>query len=656
LRSASGEIALAFMASAATFAAVGAALAGMDSGVLAVLPGALCLAAVIALARILSIAYAVPVAMAGVLAYDWFQLPPTHAFDFPRSADLAELVVFFAVAVLVGQLAVQATRRAAASEAARATLADEQAALRRVAILVARGAPRPEIFEAVAREVGRLLGTAHAYVGRFQGDGAATVAGSWSADGAHLEVGRRVPLYGETAVGTVSRTGRPARKDDYDGAPRRIAALAREVDARASVATPIVVDGRVWGTIVVSSSRRRPFAADTEARLAAFTDLVATAISNAEARRETARLAEEQAALRRVATLVAREASPEEVFGAVAEEVGLLLRVGVTTMFRYEDDGTATVVANWGKQFDPFELGARHTLDGDNVTGRVRRTGGPARIDDYSNVTGPLGTTVGELGLRSAVACPIVVEGRPWGAIVAATQEAEPLPADIESRIGQFTELVATAIANIQARTELAASRARIVAATDEERRRVVRDLHDGAQQRLVHTVVTLKLARDALDGEEDGVPTLVTEALDQAEHATAELRELAQGILPAVLTQGGLRAGVVGLSSRSPVPVAIDVSVPRLSETVEATAYFVVAEALTNVAKHAHAQSATVTARVEGGTLRVDVRDDGVGGARADGAGLLGLGDRLAVLNGRLGVESPRDGGTLVAATIPIP
>ncbi|MEA2445967.1 MAG: hypothetical protein QOJ12_3259 [Thermoleophilales bacterium] len=644
------------MAGAATFAGVGSALAGIDSGLLAILVGALCLAAVIALARALSIAYAVPVAMAAMLAYDWFYLPPTHPFGFPDAAELAELIVVLAVGVLLGQLAVQATRRAATSEAARAALVDEQAALRRVAILVARGAPRPEIFAAVAREVGRVLGTAHAYVGRFEGERAATVAGSWSAHGAHLDVGRQVPLYPETAVGTVFRTGRPARRDDYDDTSRRIAALAQEVDARASVATPIVVDRRVWGTIVVSSSTRRPFAADTEARLAAFTDLVATAISNAESRTETARLAKEQAALRRVATLVAREASPEEVFAAVAEEVGLLLTVGVTTMFRYEDDGAATVVARWGERFGLFEVGARHTLEGDNVTGIVRRTGRPARIDDYARATGGLGTAVREGGLRAAVASPIVVDGRLWGAMVAATVDTAALPLDLESRIGQFTELVATAISNIQARTELAESRARIVAATDAERRRVVRDLHDGAQQRLVHTVVTLKLARDALDGAGNGVPTLVSEALDQAEHATAELRELAHGILPAVLTQGGLRAGITALGSRTPVPVAIDVSLPRLPETVEATAYFVVAEALTNVAKHARAEGATVTARVEDGALRVDVRDDGVGGARRDGSGLVGLRDRLAVLNGGLRIDSPRGGGTLVAATIPLP
>jgi signal transduction histidine kinase len=202
----------------------------------------------------------------------------------------------------------------------------------------------------------------------------------------------------------------------------------------------------------------------------------------------------------------------------------------------------------------------------------------------------------------------------------------------------------------------LAASRARIVAAADEERRRVVRDLHDGAQQRLVHTIITLRLAERALQNEAEDLPALLTEALDHAEQATNELRELAHGILPRVLTEGGLRAGVDALASRMPVPVQNAVSVGRLPAAVEATAYFVVAEALTNVAKHARAGHAAVAARIENGALEVQVRDDGIGGARPEGSGLLGLADRLAVLDGQLRVESPAEGGTLVAADIPVP
>jgi signal transduction histidine kinase len=230
------------------------------------------------------------------------------------------------------------------------------------------------------------------------------------------------------------------------------------------------------------------------------------------------------------------------------------------------------------------------------------------------------------------------------------------LPADTEARLASFTELVATAIANTEARTEVAASRARIVAATDAERRRVVRDLHDGAQQRLVHTVVTLKLAQQAFQSEGEGGAALLGEALDNAEQATVELRELAHGILPTALTRGGLRAGVTALAARMPVEVQIAATEERLPPAVEATAYFVVAEALTNVAKHAGAGRASVVARVDDGALRIEVRDDGTGGARPEGSGLVGLRDRLAVLDGQLRVESPVDGGTLVAADIPVP
>ena len=230
------------------------------------------------------------------------------------------------------------------------------------------------------------------------------------------------------------------------------------------------------------------------------------------------------------------------------------------------------------------------------------------------------------------------------------------VPAGTEARIGAFTELVATAIANAEGRGELLASRARVVAAADEARRDVVRDLHDGAQQRLVHTVIMLKLALRAQERGDGNASALITEALQHAERATAELRELAHGLHPTVLAEGGLRAAVNGLVSRTTVPVAVDVSVPRLPPEIEASAYFVVAEALTNVAKHADAKSAQVHVWIEDSTLRLEVRDDGAGGAHPAGSGLIGLADRLAALNGRLQVDSPPNGGTLISATVPLP
>jgi GAF domain-containing protein len=534
-------------------------------------------------------------------------------------------------------------------------LADEQAALRRVATLVARGVSPEQLFRTVCEEVGLLLDVDGTYMGRYSSDETSMGVGSWSRAGGVLPIGTRARLDGTSVTERVLRTGRPARLDEYHEASGDVAAITLPLGIRSAVGAPIVVDGRPWGVMIATSNADDPLPAETESRIAAFTELVATAISNSEARVELARLAREQAALRRVATLIALGRPSTEVFSEVAREVGKLLGAESAWMDRYDHDGKATVVAAWGLGGSGLSVGARFSLDGESVVAIVHRTGRPTRIDDYSHAAGETGEIARRLGLRSGVGSPIVVGGRLWGAMLAASARSEPLPADAESRIGEFTELVATAVSNLQARSDLAASRARVIAATDEERRRVVRDLHDGAQQRLVHTVVTLKLARRALANGGGDASALVAEALKHAEEATAELRELAHGILPAVLTRGGLRAGVVALASRMPVPVDIGISAERFPSAVEATAYFIVAEALTNVAKHAHARHARVTTAVADGALQVQVSDDGVGGARADGGGLLGLADRLGVLDGSLRVDSPRDGGTLIAADIPI-
>jgi signal transduction histidine kinase len=242
-----------------------------------------------------------------------------------------------------------------------------------------------------------------------------------------------------------------------------------------------------------------------------------------------------------------------------------------------------------------------------------------------------------------------------WGTIVVATSAGRPMPDDAEQRIAQLTELVATAISNVQARADLAASRARIVVAADETRRRVVRDLHDGAQQRLVHTIMTLKLARRALERGEADAGELLDTAQRHAKTASAELRELAHGILPSVLTRGGLGAGVRELASRVPIPVDVEVPASRRPPAVEATAYFMVAEALTNVVKHSGATYAAVSAECTGSLLKVEVADNGIGGAQANGPGLVGLRDRLASIGGRLRVDCSADGGTTLTAVIPV-
>jgi signal transduction histidine kinase len=537
-----------------------------------------------------------------------------------------------------------------------ARLADEQAALRRVATLVARGVPPSDLFAAVTEEVGRVLPVEFVSMARYETDDTMTALAVPSSLGDHFPVGSRWPLGGKDVSTMVARTGRPARIDSYGEAAGALADAIRERGIGSSVGTPIVVEGRVWGVMTASSGPGQPLPPDTEMRLASFTELVATAISNTEARTQVGRLLEEQAALRRVATLVARGVPPHELFDAVIGEVGSLFGADHAGMIRYEDDDTVTPVAAWAAAGEYPPLPDRWPTEEGDPAAMIAKARRPTRVDDWSYVPGPIAAFVRDAGVRSSVASPILVEGRLWGALAVHSRHPEPLPMDTEARVENFTELVATAISNAEARNEVAASRARIVAATDEERRRVVRDLHDGAQQRLVHTIITLKLAHHALEHEEEDLPALLTEALDNANKATTELRELAHGILPTVLTQGGLRAGVDALASRTPVPVENSVSVDRLPAAVEATAYFVVAEALTNVAKHARAGRATVTARVGDSTLRVEVRDDGIGGARPDGSGLLGLADRLAVLDGRLRVESPADGGTLVAVDIPVP
>ena len=341
---------------------------------------------------------------------------------------------------------------------------------------------------------------------------------------------------------------------------------------------------------------------------------------------ESRRAAEEQAALRRVATLVARGVPPAEIFAAVAREVRALFEAASAAVVRFENDGSFAVLGS-----APDGSGAEH----EDVAAAVAGTGSATRAD-------------------GAVGAPIVVEDRVWG-VVALSESAESPPPGAEERLARFTELVATAIANAEGRAEVAASRARVVTAGNEERRRVVRDLHDGGQQRLVHAIMTLELASEAFANGDEGAPALVAEALEHARQANEQLRELSHGILPATLTRGGLRAGVDTLASRLPLTVATNVSVERLPSVVEATAYFIVAEALTNIAKHARATRADVSVDVDDGTLRIAVRDDGVGGARPDGSGLVGLRDRLEALGGRLRIDSRNGGGTLVAAEIPL-
>ena len=359
--------------------------------------------------------------------------------------------------------------------------------------------------------------------------------------------------------------------------------------------------------------------------------------------------------MRRVATLVARAAPPQEVFAAVAEEVGRLLAADFAILVRY-DPQDLEVVGTWTSTGAPAPtpVGGRLPLGGRNVTTLVRRTA-PARIDDDDAISGVIGqVATRDWGLRSSVGVPVSAEGQLWGAIVVALTGGEVLPADTESRLAGFTELVATAIANAEAQAEVTASRARIVAAADQARRRIERDLHDGAQQRLVSLALKLRAAQAAVPPELGGQ---LDEAVAEATGALEELTEIARGIHPAVLAERGLDAALKALARRSPIPVDLQVrSGERLPEPVEVSAYYVVAEALTNAAKHSGASEVSVEVEVAGNVLRVAVRDDGAGGAGlARGTGLVGLKDRVEALGGRIFLDSRRGAGTSLQAEFPL-
>jgi PAS domain S-box-containing protein len=537
-----------------------------------------------------------------------------------------------------------------------ARLADEQAALRRVATLVAHQSSPAEVFGAVADEVARLVGTDAVGMLRFEPDGTASLVAQSDTPWDPPPLGIRFALEGENVVTTVLRTREASRLDDWTDASGPVADMARSLGIRSTVATPIVVEGGLWGTMVAASSQSEPLPAGTESRLGEFTELIATAIANAEARREVARLAEEQAALRRVATLVAEGAAPTEVFDAVIVEVAQLFGAAQVGLMRFEGFDEITIIAHRGQDPTLVRAGLRLPLDGESVTARVRHTGRSARLNRYDERSGTIAGIARSSEVNMTVGAPIVVEGALWGVITASWTGQDPAPSDAEERLAEFAELVDTAIANADSRDQLMASRARVLTAGDDARRRVVRDLHDGAQQRLVHTIVTLKLAQRALREDRQRVESLLAAALDHAEQGNAELRELVHGILPSVLTRGGLRAGVGSLVSRLGLPVEMDVVGTRLPPEVEASAYFVVAEALTNVVKHAQATQAQVTVVVANGTVRVEVRDDGIGGADPEGHGLQGIADRVAALRGRLQIDSSRNGGTRLAAELPLP
>jgi signal transduction histidine kinase len=470
-----------------------------------------------------------------------------------------------------------------------------------------------------------------------------------------------------SVVRYVERTREPlvvadATRDDRFARDPYLAGLAR----CSLLALPILRRGRLTALLMLLSDLiRGAFTAERLDAVELIAGQLAVSLDNAQLYAESRRIAEEQATLRRVATLVARGSSPDLVFASVAEEVGKLFHAQLSAVMRREPDGQVTVLGGHG--LSASGLGAHDKDQADALMASVHATGRPSRWDMDERapsgppVPAPDGTVpagVAPHAVRSMAASPILVEGRVWGTITVGSQW-DPLPADIEPRLTDFTELIATAIANADSRAELAASRARIVAAADQTRRRIERDLHDGAQQRLVSLALQVRTAQAEVPPELGEVHASLDRAVVEATAALDELRETARGIHPAILTEGGLGAALRTLARRSPIPVQLDLrTTERLPEPAEVSAYYLVAEALTNAAKHAQASlvSVMVELRAAAGVLCVIISDDGVGGADfARGTGLLGLRDRVEALGGRIGLDSPLRRGTTLTVELPV-
>jgi PAS domain S-box-containing protein len=373
-------------------------------------------------------------------------------------------------------------------------------------------------------------------------------------------------------------------------------------------------------------------------------------------RDELRAVADGQAALRRIATLVARGAPPEDVFAAVATEVHSLLAPDFTTLQRLDPDGTWTVLAVRGSlRGDDTWAGFRWHAGPNPGAGDVRG-GRVARVDDLGGLSGTLAEVVAMERLRSWVAAPISVDAQPRGVLVVASRHG-PLPAATEERLAEFADIVATAIANAESRAELAVSRARVVAAADETRRRIERDLHDGTQQRLISLALSLRATESKLPADQSGIRDELARTADGLIGAVEDLREISRGIHPAILTRGGLGPALKALARRAAIPVELDVRAqPQLSEPAQVAVYYVVSEALTNAEKHASASCVWVELDTDGQSVRVAVRDDGAGGADADrGSGLTGLRDRVEALGGTIEISSPPGLGTSLVASIPV-
>jgi signal transduction histidine kinase len=473
-----------------------------------------------------------------------------------------------------------------------------------VAALVGTAGPPEDILTAICRAASDQLDGQEITLLRFESSDTIVAVAT---HGGGIPQGLRVVHPPGSLSDRVARTRRPVRIDQFESAPS--AEIVQKFGMLAGVGVPIFIEGHVWG-MFAATSQTGPLPADTEARLESFAQLTWAAIANSDARESLNRLAHEQAALRYVAELVAREASVQTVLEAAVKEATLVLDGSSGTVAQDDDDGASRIVAS----------------------AHVRPDSGTHHAD-----------------------APIFVNGRQWGTLTvtsAVTGHAvEP------GGLKPFADLIAAAIANADHREGLTQSRARLIAAADEARRRLQRDVHDGAQQRLVHTIILLKLARSRTD-EGGDVSELVAEALTNAEDANQQLRDVVRGILPAALTRAGLAAAIESLAAHMPLPVDLHLDLARLPTAIETTGYFAVAEAITNAVKHAEANRITVTGALanHGAELILTIEDDGVGGADPSrGTGLTGLADRIEASNGTIVIASPAQHGTRITARIPV-
>ncbi|GAA2644143.1 hypothetical protein GCM10010399_92590 [Dactylosporangium fulvum] len=549
---------------------------------------------VVMVSMVWGLALGFAISAASVLAYDFFHVPPILGFAVSDTRDWVMLALFAGVALVTGALADLSRLRVA--QAQESDLTAELAGLLLNTDDVAAALP------AAAQRIAHALDL----------PGVAITLEAVPGDGQHSVFPLRD---GATSLGTL-----------------QVPAGMPEASQR-----------RLQEKVVPS----------LESLLRAARERAAILDSLRIGRDELRLLAHQQAALRRVATLVARGASPTEVFAAVTAEVSRLLGARYTTLLRYEPDATVTVVSTNQPTLMSL-VHSRWPASNGNIAGLVRRTGRAARMDNNEDTAGP-GTREREPGIRAVIGSPIVVGDRLWGVVVVSSEPTEPLPPDAEERIKDFTDLAATAIANADSRAELIASRARIVAAADEARRRIERDLHDGAQQQLISIGLELRATEHCTTLEQ--VKAQVSDVSTELKSMLENLREISRGIHPTMLTTGGLEPALKSLARRSAVPVELDIQLDqRLSSSVEVAAYYVVSESLTNAAKHAHASLVHIVAKRQGETLQLAIRDDGVGGANPDkGSGLTGLIDRVVALGGHMTITSPTDGGTSLSAAIPI-